>query len=74
MATAGATDEPHVRTAPIPQAWYPVRIQEDGLECVLVRSDVFDDMVKSSDWSDEEIRRMAERALSEADTAGPIPP
>jgi hypothetical protein len=46
-----------------------VRVDESGLECVLVRADVYDRLkhlvFDDSEWSDDELRRMLARSADE---------
>ena len=53
----------------------PVRVSEQGLECVVVRSDVYEQlqMAVAEEWTPDEMRRIAERTFDDADSAGPIP-
>ena len=55
----------------------PVRttIPEVGVDCVVVRADVFERVQKMADddWSDEEIELLAAQTMADMDTAGPIP-
>jgi hypothetical protein len=52
----------------------PVPIEENGLQCVLVRADVFERIssLASGEWTPEEMRRLALRTWEDADSAGPI--
>ena len=52
----------------------PVSVEESGLQCVIVRADVFERIsnLADDDWTPEEMRLLAIRAWSDADTAGPI--
>lgn len=52
----------------------PVIVQEDGLECVILRADVFKQLkaVGFDDWTPDEMRAIAERTFEDADSAGPI--
>jgi hypothetical protein len=54
----------------------PIRVREAGIECVLVRADIFERIKRArldDDWTPEEMRALAERSLDDADAAGPIP-
>jgi hypothetical protein len=53
----------------------PVRVNEAGIDCILVRADVFDQIKRAlsfDEWSDDEMRAIAERTFDDADSAGPI--
>jgi hypothetical protein len=53
-----------------------IHVCEAGIECVLVRADIFERIkaARSDDeWTPEEMRALAERSLDDADAAGPIP-
>lgn len=54
----------------------PVRGQDAGLEFVILRADLFeqikDFLPHEDDWSAEETRALAARAVDDADSAGPI--
>jgi hypothetical protein len=53
-----------------------IHVQEAGIECVLVRADIFERIkaaINGDDWTSEEMRALAVRSLDDADTAGPIP-
>jgi hypothetical protein len=53
----------------------PVRVEENGLECVIVRADVFEQISNhgTDAWTPEEMRLLAMRTFEDADSAGPIP-
>ena len=53
-----------------------VLVREAGIECVLVRADIFERIkagLSNDDWTHDEMRALAERSLDDADSAGPIP-
>ena len=54
-----------------------VTLTVDQTMCVLVRKDVFDKMIAleydDSDWTDDEMSRLAERTLDQSDRAERIP-
>jgi hypothetical protein len=52
----------------------PVRVEENGLECVIVRAGVFEHISNHAkdDWTTEEMWPLAVRTFDDADSAGPI--
>jgi hypothetical protein len=54
----------------------PIRLREAGIECVLIRADIYERVqaaLAGDDWTPDEMRALAERTLDDADTCGPIP-
>ncbi len=51
-----------------------VAVEADGLQCVIVRADVFERIANycDGDWTDDEMRLLATRTFEDADSAGPI--
>lgn len=53
----------------------PIPVMEAGLECVLIRADIYDQLkeIVGDEWTTDELRALAQRTFDDADTAGPIP-
>lgn len=54
-----------------------VRVREEGLECVVLLADVYEQSCAKpyddSEWSEEEMAQLAERMFDDLDSAGKVP-
>jgi hypothetical protein len=54
-----------------------VRVREDGLDCIVLRADVYEqscaNLYDDSEWSEEEMAQLAERMFDDLDSAGRVP-
>lgn len=53
----------------------PVRLSESGIECVVVRADVYErlkETIATDEWTTEEMLKVAERTFDDADSVDPI--